>query len=71
MNDVSDLTLTEDGYEAPPEAPAGRLLLLACGALAREVLALIRLNGCSHMELRCLPAKLHLFPEQIPEAADR
>jgi Protein of unknown function (DUF1638) len=48
---------------APP-----RTLLIACGALAREVLALIRLNGWSHMDLACLPAHLHNAPRRIPEA---
>jgi Protein of unknown function (DUF1638) len=48
---------------APP-----RTLLIACGALAREILALIRLNGWSHMDLACLPARLHNRPERIPEA---
>jgi hypothetical protein len=48
---------------APP-----RTLLIACGALAREVLALIRLNGWSHIELACLPAHLHNTPQRIPEA---
>ncbi len=62
---VSDDALTETGLNAPP---SGRVLLLACGALAREVLALIELNHWSHMTLRCLPAKLHLYPEKIPEA---
>ena len=62
---VSDDALTETGLDAPP---SGRVLLLACGALAREVLALIDLNQWSHMTLRCLPAKLHLYPEKIPEA---
>jgi hypothetical protein len=51
---------------APPAPP--RTLLIACGALAREVLALIRLNGWSHMELACLPAHLHNTPQRIPEA---
>lgn len=45
-----------------------RTLLIACGALAREVLALIRLNGWSHLELTCLPAILHNRPDRIPEA---
>jgi len=49
--------------QAPPKT-----LLIACGALAREVLALIELNGFSHMELRCLPAKLHNTPALIPDA---
>jgi len=51
---------------APPAPP--RTLLIACGALAREVLALLRLNGWSHMEVACLPAKLHNTPSRIPEA---
>ena len=51
---------------APPAPP--RTLLIACGALAREVLALIRLNGWTHIDLACLPAKLHNTPARIPEA---
>lgn len=45
-----------------------RVLLIACGALAHEVLALKQLNGWSHMDLRCLPATLHNTPDQIPGA---
>ena len=50
----------------PPAPP--RTLLIACGALAREVLALIELNGWTHMDVACLPAKLHNTPARIPEA---
>jgi hypothetical protein len=50
-----------------PTAPP-RTLLIACGALAREVLALIDLNGWTHMAVACLPAKLHNTPARIPEA---
>ncbi len=45
-------------------------LIIACGALAREVLALIKLNDWQHMELQCLPADLHLRPEKIPDAVE-
>ena len=62
----SDDTLTERGLDASDGA--GRILLIACGALAREILALIRANGWEHMDLQCLPAKLHLYPEKITEA---
>ena len=56
---------------AGQQAAAGhRLLVIACGALAREVLALIELNGWSHMDLVCLPAKLHLWPDRIPDAVE-
>ena len=45
-------------------------LIIACGALAREVLALIKLNSWQHIELICLPADLHLRPEKIPDAVE-
>jgi len=48
----------------------GRVLVLACGALARELLAVVRLNGWTHVDIRCLPAKLHLRPELIAPAVD-
>ena len=60
-----DTTLTEAGL---PPAHQGRILLIACGALAHEVLALKRLNGWDHMDLQCLPANLHLWPEKITAA---
>ena len=58
-----DQTLTETGLAVT--GGKSRLLLLACGALAREILALIALNGWDHMDLKCLPAKLHLYPDKI------
>ena len=47
---------------------APRTLLIACGALAREVRALIERNGWNHLQLTCLPAQLHNRPERIPAA---
>ncbi len=46
----------------------GGLLVIACGALAREIRSLVRLNGWDHVTLLCLPADLHLVPEKIPDA---
>ncbi|MGE0118960.1 MAG: DUF1638 domain-containing protein [Dongiaceae bacterium] len=43
-------------------------LLIACGALARELLALIEANGWRDMAVTCLPAHYHNTPEKIPEA---
>ncbi len=63
----SDATLTEAGL--PPRG-AGRVLLIACGALAREILALTEANGWSHLDLACLPAILHNRPERIPDAVE-
>jgi Protein of unknown function (DUF1638) len=52
------------------EAERPEMLVLACGAIAREVLALIRLNGWKNVTVRCLPAKLHSRPELIAPAVD-
>ena len=63
-----DNSLTEQGL-AP--RGAGSVLLLACGALAHEILALKAANGWSHMDLHCLPANLHLWPDRIPAAVEQ
>ena len=44
------------------------VLLLACGALAQELLALKRLGGWDCVSIECLPALLHNTPREIPEA---
>jgi hypothetical protein len=44
------------------------VLVIACGALAREIAALRRANGWPHLDVRCLPAELHNRPERIPGA---
>lgn len=62
--------LLDDEVSFPGTASEGRILILACGAIAREVLALIDLNGWTHVDLRCLPAQLHSRPERIPAAVD-
>ncbi|MCH2095786.1 MAG: DUF1638 domain-containing protein [Rhodobacteraceae bacterium] len=62
MTHVSDTQLTEDGLS---DLGAGRTLLIACGALAREILAVRDINGWDHMDLTCLPAKYHLYPDKI------
>jgi len=47
---------------------AGRTLVIACGALAREIVALKKLNDWSAMDVQCLPPELHNRPERIPGA---
>ena len=41
-------------------------LVIACGALAREIADLKRSYGWRHLHLRCLDAKLHNRPGEIP-----
>jgi hypothetical protein len=45
-----------------------RTLLIACGALAREIVELIRINGWTEYTVSCLPAELHNYPGRIPAA---
>ena len=63
---LNDNALTHDALDV--RKGSGSVLILACGALANEILALIRANGWDHMSLTCLPAILHNSPEKIPSA---
>ncbi|HET7410030.1 MAG TPA: DUF1638 domain-containing protein [Paracoccaceae bacterium] len=65
---LDDGRLSETGLEAADAPAPDRVLLIACGALAREIIALRDANGWTHMDLACLPAKLHNQPQKIPEA---
>ncbi|NOD87521.1 MULTISPECIES: DUF1638 domain-containing protein [unclassified Ruegeria] len=62
-----DASLTTKGYSS---AESGRILLIACGALAREILDIKTRNHWDHMELTCLPAILHVHPERITQAVE-
>ena len=42
------------------------LLVIACGAIARELVQVQKLNHWDHIEFQCLPAELHNTPDQIP-----
>jgi hypothetical protein len=68
-----------DGPELKPDAELeaasepcatarGETLVIACGALARELLSLIRRNRWTQLAVTCLPASLHNRPERITEA---
>jgi len=50
------------------EVAAKPNLLIACGALAQEIVALQRLNGWGdRLHVTCLPAIWHNTPQKIPE----
>ena len=65
---AGDTDLTTRGL--PPRGQ-GRVLLIACGALAHEILAIRQANGWDHLDLQCLPANLHLWPDRIPDAVEQ
>ncbi|QRM55804.1 DUF1638 domain-containing protein [Sinorhizobium sp. BG8] len=53
------------------ESPSGqraegeKVRVIACGAIAREVLAVCKANRLDHIDLQCLPAIWHAHPERI------
>lgn len=49
----------------------GRVLVVGCGALANELVQLTRHSGFDGMDVTCLPAWLHMRPEEIPAAVAR
>ena len=64
-NPPDDTTLTDAGLAAHG---TGRVLIIACGALAREILDLRDANGWTHLDLTCLPAIYHNTPDRIVPA---
>jgi hypothetical protein len=52
-------------------AKADRVLIIACGMLAREVLAVKNGLSLDHLDLTCLPAEYHYRPDRIAPAMDR
>ena len=47
-----------------------KTLIIACGALARELSEVVSINNLEHIEVECLPASYHNSPEKIPAALE-
>jgi hypothetical protein len=58
-------TMPNDGLGA-----AERVLIIACGMIARETLAVVQQGGFDHIDVTALPALFHHHPERIAPAAD-
>ena len=52
-------------------AVAGKLLVIACGALAREIQWLKKTNHWNNLDIQCLDAELHNRPERKPEQLEK
>ncbi|RVU33852.1 DUF1638 domain-containing protein [Hwanghaeella grinnelliae] len=62
-----EATFAVSGEGAASGAAEKRTYVIACGALAREVLDIIALNALPGFAVTCLPAKLHNQPQFIPD----
>src|SRR5579871_3442610 len=61
---VADTDISTEASYPRRKDGARKILVIACGALAREVLAL----EFEHIDVACLPAQLHNHPGRIPDA---
>lgn len=66
---------TDDKFKTP-DVPGGRnrsakIRIIACGMIAREVMAVNRMLGFDHIDLVCLPADYHHFPAKIAPAMEK
>ena len=57
--------------ERKKETASTNIRVIACGALAREIIAICESNRLDHIDLACLPAILHNHPEKIPDAVEQ
>ncbi len=48
-----------------------KIRVIACGMIAREVLAINEQLGLGHIDLKCLPAEFHHTPHKIAPAMER
>lgn len=65
---IADAVITSDGGISATAPLAERVRVIACGAIAREVLAVCRANNLDHVDLICLPAIWHVYPDKIAPA---
>jgi hypothetical protein len=60
--------IAKGGNVAASAPLSDRVRVIACGAIAREIIAICRTNGLKHIDLVCLPAIWHVYPEKIAPA---
>ncbi|MFZ0013660.1 MAG: DUF1638 domain-containing protein [Acidimicrobiia bacterium] len=53
---------------ARPEDANPAVLVIGCGAIARELLEIVSRNHLTNIRVECLPAILHNTPDRIPAA---
>ena len=61
-------TVPRPDFWAERFGKSDKILVIACGAIAKEITALIRMNNWNHLQLRYLPAKLHNEPHKITQS---
>lgn len=57
--------VSESDFPAMERSTREKVHVIACGAIAREILAVSRQQGLDHIDLNCLPAIWHAYPQKI------
>jgi len=60
-----DEIVSENHFPAKERSTLEKVHVIACGAIAREILAVCRQNNLAHIDLNCLPAIWHAYPQKI------
>lgn len=60
-----DQNVPESDFPAMERSTRKKVHVIACGAIAREILAVSRQQGLDHIDLNCLPAIWHAYPQKI------
>ncbi|MND62218.1 hypothetical protein D3C80_534940 [compost metagenome] len=60
-----DQNVPESDFPAMERSTREKVHVIACGAIAREILAVSRQEGLNHIDLNCLPAIWHAYPQKI------
>lgn len=60
-----DQNVPESDFPAMERSSREKVHVIACGAIAREILAVSRQQGLDHIDLNCLPAIWHAYPQKI------
>lgn len=65
---IQSLVVTTEPVGVSSVTKVPRALVIACGAIAHELVAVRNQYGWEHLVIQCLPADLHNRPEKIPGA---
>jgi len=58
--------MSSSGHPAPAST-----LVIACGAIAHELVSVSKANRWQHLDIQCLPAEWHNHPERITPAIEK
>jgi hypothetical protein len=66
-----DQNVPENDFPAMERSTREKVHVIACGAIAREILAVSMQQGLDHIDLNCLPAIWHAYPQKIVPGLER